>query len=61
MRKAYLLLCITLTTGYYCSAQTNIFPSSGNVGIGTTTPGATLEVKPAVLSGGDVNRNVVLL
>ena len=31
--------------------QSNIFPSAGNVGIGTTSPGARLEVKGQVIGG----------
>ena len=40
-----IILSLTLVIAYYCSnAQTNTFPSSGNVGIGTTTPARTLDV-----------------
>jgi hypothetical protein len=34
------------------SAQTNVFPSSGNVGIGTTSPAATLHVHGSILASG---------
>src|SRR5690349_14436898 len=42
MKKCfYPLLCLWLLSGSL-PAQTNTFPSSGNVGIGTTSPGAKL-------------------
>lgn len=41
MRIALLLL---LCTSFICQAQTNTFPASGYVGIGTTTPSANLDI-----------------
>lgn len=46
MKKLILIFCI-LGMGKIAFAQTNTFPSSGNVGIGTVTPTATLEVYKA--------------
>jgi len=43
MKQLFLTLAVALPV--YCSyAQTNTFPSSGNVGIGTTSPGYPLDV-----------------
>lgn len=48
------MLLLILTPFFYAlsPAQTNVFPTSGNVGIGTTTPGAPLVVngKARILS-----------
>lgn len=44
------LLCLTL--GSSVAAQTNTFPSSGNVGIGTATPNAKLDVNGIIQAGG---------
>ncbi|WPU96888.1 hypothetical protein SNE25_15310 [Mucilaginibacter sabulilitoris] len=43
MKGFYLTLFVSLLTGYRTYAQ-NTFPSSGNVGIGTTTPQGKLNV-----------------
>jgi hypothetical protein len=43
MKKIYLFLVVALFSSYFVSAQ-NTFPSTGNVGIGTTSPGALLDV-----------------
>ena len=43
MKKICLSITIALLT-YYANAQTNTFPSSGNVGIGTTTPQEPLSI-----------------
>jgi hypothetical protein len=43
MKKTILSLAIAMS-GYCADAQTNTFPSSGNVGIGTTSPGSDLNV-----------------
>jgi hypothetical protein len=42
--KQKLILSICLVAALHGAAQTNTFPSTGNVGIGTTTPGALLHV-----------------
>lgn len=43
MKKILLTLVVAITS--YCShAQTNTFPSTGNVGIGTTSPGNKLDI-----------------
>ena len=43
MKKIILFIAIAMFS--YCSdAQTNTFPSSGNVDIGTTSPGSDLNV-----------------
>lgn len=43
--KKLLLLFVTVVVFEFSKAQTNTFPSSGNVGIGTTSPGSKLEIK----------------
>ncbi len=43
MRKIALLIIINITLP--CLGQTNTFPSSGNVGVGTTSPTTKLDVK----------------
>ncbi|GAA4103591.1 hypothetical protein [Mucilaginibacter panaciglaebae] len=53
MKKACLSLAIAVS-GYCSYAQTNTFPSSGNVGIGTTTPTKLLQ------KTGDVGSNNLL-
>jgi len=51
MKQFFLTLSVALC-GYCSYAQTNTFPSSGNVGIGTTSPEATLGVEgTAQISG----------
>jgi parallel beta-helix repeat protein len=52
--KTIIAVILTMT---YCSgsiAQTNVFPTSGNVGIGTTTPGAKLDVRGDIYNTGSV-------
>jgi hypothetical protein len=44
LRTSLVAIATTLTFCIALVAQTNTFPSSGNVGIGTLTPGATLQV-----------------
>ncbi|MFT3740095.1 MAG: hypothetical protein QM786_15185 [Breznakibacter sp.] len=39
------LFCLAVFTGH---AQTNVFPASGNVGIGTTSPGGRLHVRGGI-------------
>jgi hypothetical protein len=52
--KTRLLVCAVLAAaGTQLQAQTNTFPASGNVGIGTTSPSAPLEVNgKATVDGG---------
>lgn len=44
MKKLYFIFCQVLVINY-CAGQTNTFPASGNVGIGTTNPDASLVIK----------------
>jgi hypothetical protein len=41
---AFALAVLTFSGGLQARAQTNTFPTSGNVGVGTTTPSAQLDV-----------------
>ena len=43
--KKILFSALTILMCSFAMAQTNTFPSSGNVGIGTTSPNAKLEIK----------------
>jgi hypothetical protein len=42
MKRSVILLLLIFSGYYYSFAQTNTFPSSGNVGIGTTSPASQL-------------------
>ncbi len=45
MKKQLFIFNLILFAVFQLNAQTNTFPTSGNVGIGTTTPEALLEIK----------------
>src|SRR5690242_7014305 len=45
MKKCYFLIPEFILVSISLSAQGNIFPSSGNVGIGTTTPAEKLSIE----------------
>jgi len=49
-----ILLAPALLAGVLTKAQTNTFPQSGNVGIGTTSPQNTLHVAGTIRSDGNV-------
>lgn len=49
MKKKSLIICISLIVTFSLRAQTNTFPSTGNVGIGTTNPDKKLEVNGDIL------------
>ena len=53
MRYLALIICSLLTCALL-SAQTNTFPSSGNAGIGTTSPGALLHVTQNAPNGNQI-------
>jgi hypothetical protein len=48
MKKTFLFSACILLTSVALKAQTNTFPSTGNVGIGTTTPAAPLDLGNSV-------------
>jgi hypothetical protein len=47
MKQLFLTLSLAMF-GYCCYAQTNIFPASGNVGIGTTNPQSNLDIYSSI-------------
>jgi len=55
--KKLLLIVITFCLFGHLNAQNNTFPSTGNVGIGTTTPSATVDVRTANNKGLLLNAN----
>ena len=48
---AFILICVAY---FHTSAQSNTFPSSGNVGIGTTSPSQILDVRGHIYTTGSV-------
>lgn len=57
MKRLFSLLAMLIAV-QFSYAQTNTFPTSGNVGIGTTTPATTLEVNGATTTNPTIiNRN----
>src|SRR5690606_19487334 len=44
MRKYFFIPCLSLLASLCLNAQTNTFPASGNVGLGTTSPYSKLHV-----------------
>ena len=58
MKRIFLTLAITIAT-YYSYAQ-NTFPSSGNVGIGTTSPSYSLDVNGVIHSSVTGGNNLIL-
>ncbi len=55
--KKYLLLSFCILSISKISAQTNSFPSTGNVGIGTATPNTKLDLKgDLTIDGGEDSR-----
>jgi hypothetical protein len=58
MRKLYLTL-ITLTVLIHFSDAQNTFPSSGNVGIGTTTPELPLDVNGSGTTSARIGTNAI--
>jgi len=53
MKELFIVMIALLA--FQLNSQTNTFPSSGNVGIGTTTPGSKLTVKGNVNIGDNAN------
>jgi len=53
MRRAFLGACLLAMAGF-CQAQSNIYEVNGNVGIGTATPAAKLDVNGPAIVGGDL-------
>ncbi|MDR2274076.1 MAG: hypothetical protein LBF27_24430 [Sphingobacterium sp.] len=51
-RKELLPLFFCLLGGHWCNAQTNIFPATGNVGIGITSPQSKLQVMGGISVNG---------
>src|ERR1044071_9189572 len=54
MKKLFIIILFAITASISINAQTNIFPSSGKVGIGTATPNTSalleiLSIKKGVL------------
>lgn len=58
MKKRNILTLITLSFATLSYAQTNTFPSSGNVGVGTTSPNALLQVNGSTRLGSTANGTI---
>ncbi len=61
MRKILLFTFLVIAISGNIFSQTNTFPSSGNVGIGTTTPSKKLDVAGDINLTGDLYKNGELL
>jgi hypothetical protein len=57
LKQCIILLLITCLIKNQLNAQTNTFPASGNVGIGTASPGYKLQVAGEVFSSGGFRVN----
>lgn len=58
MKKRWIFPFVVLLFAVGAAAQTNTFPTSGNVGIGTTSPTAVLQVVNPVNANGQVGFRV---
>ncbi len=57
MKKILFIISLSLFIVTQFNAQTNTFPTSGNVGIGTTTPSSELEIKSSSNNNSELHIN----
>jgi len=70
MKKILFIFCLSLIAVIQTNSQTNTFPTSGNVGIGTTSPNSKLDISYGggsstiagmrIFGGGAVYENIAL-